>query len=258
MTIGTNPIIFSIGSTEIGWHGILMVIGIVIATLLSAHLAVKKGIKAEAIYTSAFWIVLFGLLGARLTHVIDEFSFYSDNPSQILAFWEGGLGWYGGLLGGIAGGVVYAKLDKIPLGKFADVVGIGVILGLSIGRIGCTINGDSPGTKTSLPWAFTYTHSDAFSPPWPTHPAPVYEIILCLIIFGILWKLRETLKPDGSLFLLMLAMYSFGRFFISWVRAEPSVLGPLHQSHIISILIFAAAISLLAYQKVKLVKKEPA
>ena len=131
----------------------------------------------------------------------------------------------------------------------------GVILGLSIGRIGCTVNGDSPGTATSLPWGFTYTHPDAFSPPWPTHPAAVYEILWNMVILMVLWRWWKRLSPDGSLFLVMLAAYSFGRFWISWMRDEPAVFGPLHQSHVISLLLFVIAVGLLAYRKARLVTR---
>jgi phosphatidylglycerol:prolipoprotein diacylglycerol transferase len=77
------------------------------------------------------------------------------------------------------------------------------------------------------------------------HPAPVYEMIWDLLIFALLWRLRGRLIPEGSLFLLYLALYSFGRFFISWVRVEPAVLGSLHQAHIVSIAVFIAAVVLL-------------
>ena len=78
------------------------------------------------------------------------------------------------------------------------------------------------------------------------------------MVLGVLWQLRGRLKPDGSLSLVMLAAYSFGRFFISWVREKPAVLGPLRQSHIISLALFTVAVALLAYLKVKWVKPEPA
>ena len=93
MTIGMDPIIFNIGSHAIGWHGVMMVIGIIVATLLAGRLAVKEGIPTEAVYTSAFWIVLFGLIGARLTHVIDEFDYYSHNLDRFLP--SGKAGWAG-------------------------------------------------------------------------------------------------------------------------------------------------------------------
>jgi phosphatidylglycerol:prolipoprotein diacylglycerol transferase len=132
------------------------------------------------------------------------------------------------------------------------------MLGLSIGRIGCTINGDAAGTPTSLPWAFTYTHPDSFAPLWvATHPAPVYEILWIMAILGLLWWLKGKIKPDGSLFLVMLAAYSFGRFIISWARDEGAVLGPLHQSHIISLVLFVAAVFLLFRLKTGWVKSEP-
>ncbi|MFC1924007.1 prolipoprotein diacylglyceryl transferase [Chloroflexota bacterium] len=255
MTIDIDPDIFSIGSHATGWHGVMMVLGIIVAVLLAARLAVKEGISSQAVYTSAFWIVICGLIGARLTHVIDDFDYYRNHLTQIFALWEGGMGWYGGFIGGILAGVVYAKVNKISVGKFADIVGLGVMLGLAIGRIGCTINGDAYGSPTSLPWGLTYTHPDAFADPFVAgHPAPVYEIIWLLAIFAVLWKLRGRLIPPGSLFLVTVALYSFGRFFISWARAEPDVLGPLHQAHIISIVMFVGALAFLAYRGVSWAK----
>lgn len=258
ITIGVDPIIFNIGSHAIGWHGVLMVLGIIVAVLLTLLLAKRAGISEESIFTAAFYIVIFGLIGARLVHVLDNLDLYSDDPASIFAFWEGGLAWYGGLVGGFLGGAVYARVGKLSLARLADTVAPGVILGLAIGRIGCTINGDAYGTPTSLPWGFIYTHPDAFASLGVAgHPAPVYEIIWNLIVFGVLWKLRGRLKPDGSLFLAMVAMYSFGRFFISWVREEPAVLGPLHQAHIISLVLFIGVVALLFYRKVGWVKPEP-
>ena len=314
MTIGVDPVIFNIGSQAIGWHGVMMVTGIIVAILLAGRLAAKEGISPQAVYTSAFWIVLFGFIGARLTHVIDEFDYYSDHLAQIFAIWEGGLGWYGGYIGGMVGGVLYTKFAKIPLGKYADALAIAVILGLAIGRLGCTTNGDAYGTETSLPWGLTYTHPNAYADLFVAgHPAPVYEIIwifslstalwavsgrklpsiwlgvlgvafvivlnlivsgglwtqfwvtmlgiavvtvLSIIVFIVLSKLRGWLSPPGSLFLTTVAMYSLGRFFISWVRAEPAVLGPLHQAHLFSIILFVGSLAFLAYRKVHLVKRE--
>ena len=234
-----------------------MLVGIVVATWLTMRLAVRSGISAEFVYISAFWIVLLGLVGARVIHVLDNLDVYGDDPGRILAFWKGGLSWYGGLLGGLVGGFVSTRINKMSLWRFADVVAPAGILGLSIGRIGCTINGDAYGTPTGLPWGLVYTHPDAYADLFVAgHPAPVYEIIWNLMVFGILWRLKGRLKPDGSLFLAMVAMYSFGRFFISWVREEPAVLGPLHQAHIISLVLFVGAVALLAYWRVRWVRPE--
>jgi len=222
-----------------------------VATLLLARLAREKGIPRGFVYSSALWIVLFGLVGARLVHVLDNLDLYKHNVADAFAFWEGGLAWYGGLLGGLLAGAVCARVGNIPIGRFADAAAPAIMVGLAIGRIGCTINGDAYGTPTSLPWAFIYTKPNDYADLGvPGHPAPVYEMMWCLIVFGVLWRLRRRLRPDGALFLLMVAMYSFGRFVISWVRAEPAVLGPLHQAHIISLVLLVASVYLLARWKV--------
>jgi phosphatidylglycerol:prolipoprotein diacylglycerol transferase len=256
--IGIDPDIATFGSFSIGWHGILMFIGIIVGVLLTLHLARRAGFTDDIIYTSSICAVIFGLIGARITHILDHLDYYSDNPGKIIALQEGGLGWYGGLIGGVLAVVVYSRIRKFSLGRFADAAAPGIMLGLSIGRIGCTINGDSVGTPTSLPWGFIYTNPDSFAPLGvATHPAPVYEIIWNMALFGVLWRLKDRIKPDGSLFLVMIAVYSFGRFFISFVRDEVPVLGPLHESHIISIALFVIAVALLAYRKVRLMKPEP-
>jgi phosphatidylglycerol:prolipoprotein diacylglycerol transferase len=259
MHIGLDPEIAHIGSFSIGWHGVLMLVGIVVGVALTLLLARRLGMPDEITYTAAIWAIIFGFVGARLTHVIDNWAFYSRDPVEILAIQRGGLGWYGALIGGILGVAIYARLKKFSLGRFADATAPGIILGLSFGRIGCTLNGDSPGTPTSLPWGLTYTNPDSFAPLWvSTHPAAVYEIFWNMAILAVLWRLWKRLSPDGSLFLVSLVLYSVGRFTISWFRAEDHVLGPLHQSHIISLAIFIIAAGLLAYRKTRLVKPEPA
>ena len=257
--IGIDPDIATIGPFTIGWHGILMLLGIVAGVSLTFYLAKRNGVAEETIFTAAVWAVVAGLIGARLTHVLDNLGTYLDDPVSILALHEGGLGWYGGLIGGILAVLIYARIKKFPLARFADAAGVGVLLGLAIGRIGCTINGDAYGTPTSLPWGLVYTHPGAFATPFVAgHPAPVYEILWIALVLAILWWLRGRVGPDGSLFLISVAAYAVGRFLISWVRAEPAVLGPLHQSHLISIGLLVIALVLLAYRGVHWVKKEPA
>ena len=217
---------------------------------LGLYLARREGFPTSPMYTAVLWAVVGGMVGARATHVIDKWSYYSDHISQIPMLWEGGLGWYGGLIGGVLAAAIYAKVSHYSLGRMFDIAAPAVLVGLSIGRIGCTINGDAYGTPTSLPWAITYTHSGAFAPLGVAgHPAPVYEIIWNLIVVGILFWLRGKFKREGSVFLSMVALYSFGRFFISWVRDEPSILGPLHQAHVFSIILFVAAVGFLVYQE---------
>ena len=90
----------------------------------------------------ALWTVPGGLVGARLVHVIDYWSYYSANPGTILAFWEGGLALWGGILGGTLVAVIFARIRGFPLARYADLAALGLLLAQAIGRIGDVINGE--------------------------------------------------------------------------------------------------------------------
>jgi phosphatidylglycerol:prolipoprotein diacylglycerol transferase len=253
--IGIDPILFRIGSFEIGWHGIMVVLAVIVGIGFSLWFARGAGIKREVIYSIAPWAIIGGIIGARLFHVIDYYDYYINNPLQIFEFWAG-LSIFGAILGGTLAVFIYTRIRHLSLGRLADAMAPALILAQAVGRIGCTINGDAWGKPTSLPWAFVYTHPNAADTclHWgvPTHPSPVYEIIWDLLVFAVLWRLRGRLKPDGSLFLLYLSIYSFGRFFIEFTRAVTSaqvnVAGLLHTPHFIALLVLAICVSLLIYR----------
>jgi len=251
--VGIDPNLLDIGSLTIGWHGVMVVLAVIVGVAVPLWLAKGGGIDRNTVYAIAPWAVLGGIIGARLIHVLDSLDVYTDDPLLAIKFWEGGVSVFGAILGGTLAGVVCARLKGISVGGLADLVAPGLILAQAVGRIGCTINGDAYGTATSLPWGVSYTHPDAASTtepaPYVGHPVTVYEIMWDLMIFALIWKLRGRIKPEGSLFLVYLSLYSFGRFFLSFLRGEEeSVLGPLHQAHIIAILVFAVCVSLLIYQ----------
>ena len=254
--IGLDPTIADLGPISIEWHGLFMAIGIAVGLALTVPLARRLGFSDDTILSAAFGAILFGFIGARLTHVIDNWSDYSHDPLDILALQKGGLGWYGALIGGVVGTWIASRLKKFSLARFADATAPGIFLGLCFGRVGCTLNGDSPGTETSLPWGIVYTNTPFAPLNVATHPAAAYEILWNLVIVLVLWRLWKRLTPDGSLFLVSLVLYSAGRFAISWLRAEDQVLGPLHQSHIISLAMFAIAAGLLAWRKTRFVKPD--
>ncbi len=251
--IGIDPILFSIGSLEIGWHGLMVVLAVIVGIGLSLWLARGAGIKREAIYSIAPWAIIGGIIGARLIHVIDYLgSTYISDPKLIFEQFFYGLSIFGAILGGTLAVFIYTRIRHISLGHLADTIAPVLLLAQAVGRIGCTINGDAYGTPTSWPWAFVYTHPSASaSIGVPTHPSPVYEIMWNLLVFVVLWRLRGRLKPDGSLFLLYLSLYSFGRFFIEFTRAVTQAqinVGVLHESHFIALLVLAVCVPLLIYR----------
>jgi phosphatidylglycerol:prolipoprotein diacylglycerol transferase len=132
----------------------------------------------------------------------------------------------------------------------------GIILAQAVGRIGCTINGCCYGLPTSLPWGVVYTHLNSIAPLGiAIHPTQLYEFIYNIIAFGILLKLRGRLKPDGSLFLIYLSLYSLWRLGIAFLREGTPFLFGLHQAQVISIIILAITIPILV-MRTRWVKEE--
>jgi len=261
--IGIDPNLFSIGSFEIGWHGIMVVLAVIVGIGASLWFAKGAEIKREVIYSAAPWAIVGGIIGARLFHVIDYLeSTYISDPELIFTQFFNGLSILGAILGGALAVFIYARITHLQLGHLADAVAPALLLAQAVGRIGCTINGDACGIPTSLPWGVVYTHEGAVAPSIliqagylpnaAAHPSPVYEIIWDLLVFALLWRLKGRLKPDGSLFLLYLSLYSFGRFFIEFTRAvtpdQINVGGLLHTPHFITITVLAVCVPLLIHR----------
>ena len=250
--IGLDPILLSLGAFSLSWHGLFMVIGIAVGVLLPARLVAKAGLSVDTLYSLAVWAIPGGIIGARLVHVIDYWNYYSVNPGLILAFWGGGMAIWGGILGGTLTGVIFARIRRFTLARYADLIAPGIILAQAIGRIGDIINGEHISTSTGLPWGVVYIHpnSPGFGLP-PVHPAVAYELLMDLFIFGMLWKLQGRIKPDGSLFLLYLIIYSVGRFFLSFLRLDSNtVFLSLNQPQWICLLVLMVAIPLWVYRRV--------
>jgi len=243
--IGIDPVAF----LNIRWYGIVVALAI-IWIILWLVWQVRRGanLSYETILTAAVVGIPSGIVLARLLHVIDLWEYYSQNPGQIIG--GGGLTAYGAILGAALGIWIYSRFSKLKFGYFADLVAPAVIVAQAvIGRIGCTINGCCYGIEapTWLPWSVVYTHPDSYAPLGiPLHPTQPYELIFGLIVFGILFKLRGRFKPDGSLFFIYLSLYAVWRLGIDFLRVGTPFLFGLHQAQVISIIVLAICVSLLA------------
>ena len=255
ITISIDPIIFNIGHFALRWYSLIILIAIVVAIWLTTREAERRGFKSEDIYDAAVWIILGGLLGARLFHVLDHWSNeFALNPIRALYVWEGGLAIWGALVGGLVVGALIAWRRGWRFPKLLDVAAPGLVLAQAIGRIACVITGDAMGKPTSGPFGFAYTSPNALVPKLGVYyaPMPVYEIIVNLGIFFVLWHFRKRTWADGKLFLVYLTLYSLERFFLAFTSSYRIIAFGLTQSQIVAIFGFAIAVALLAWQPRKL------
>ena len=254
-----GPNLFQLGPVLLTWHGFFTFVAVVVAVVLIARWASRTGredLTSARVYDTAIWAVLGGIVGARLVHVIDRWDLYSQNPLQVFAIYQGGIGIIGAVLGGFAAGVIYTRIAHYPTGKLADLAAPAVLIAMAIGRIGDIINGEHCALVTDAFWGFVYTHPESpagfcyNSIPSPSmHPAVVYEMLWDLAIAGVLfWGLRDRLRPDGMLFVSFLLLYSVGRFFITFLREDKVWVAGLQEAQILSLVILAVTVPLLAYR----------
>lgn len=253
--ISINPIALEIGDFSIRWYSIAIILAVIIAVFVAAREAKAKGISVTYIYGLVPWMLVAGLIGARLFHVIDRWDDYSGNLLFIFQFQQGGLAIWGALIGGGLATVLYTRFKHIPLRRMLDVLVPALLVAQIIGRFGCIVNGDAYGGATGLPWGFIYVHPDALVPSYlvgvPTHPYPVYEQLWNGIALVLAYVFKNKIRIDGLLFIGYLAHYSLGRFFLSFVRQENTFFGGLQQAQVLAIIGIAISIALIIYMAFK-------
>ena len=195
-----------------------------------------------------------GIVGARLVHIIDNLDIYMDNPGKILAIWTGGIGLWGGILGGFVGGAGYAAFAKYPVGVVADLTAPAMLFVQSIGRLGDIVNGEHCAKATNQFFGFIWTHSESAARYCANglgvgvQPVIAFEILWNLSCLWIIWTLRNRLKPSGMLFALYLFFYATGRFIVTFFREDRIWAFGLQEAHFIAIMVLVITVPLLAFK----------
>jgi prolipoprotein diacylglyceryl transferase len=228
--------IIKIGPLEIYFWGLMVALGFSAAIALLAYYSKKIGLKTEKVLDLSLWLVVSGLIGARLFYVINEWPYFSRNLAEIIYIWQGGLAWYGGVILAAVTGWWYLRRNNISFGKVSDIAVMSLALGEMIGRVGCLAIHDHLGKPTNAPWGVEIAGA-------VRHETAFYSIVATLVIFITLWLIRRVKwgKMVGNLTALYLIMYGISSFFIYQYRAvdlpgSDPVIGALRPSQLFSVL----------------------
>jgi phosphatidylglycerol:prolipoprotein diacylglycerol transferase len=194
--------------------------------------------------------LLGGLVGSRIDYIAQNWEQVSGDLLGSI-FSGSGLVWFGGLVGGAAGVLLWARWRGYLRLELLDVAAVPLALGYAIGRIGCQLSGDGDyGVPSDLPWATGYpdgvVSTDALYGPGATvHPTPVYETLAMGLIALGLWRLRDRMRP-GGLFALYLVLAGLERLLVELVRRNEAVLAGLTLAQVVSVVMIAAGLAWLA------------
>jgi phosphatidylglycerol:prolipoprotein diacylglycerol transferase len=225
---------FEIGPIDVHGYGLLIVIGAVVGGYVATREARRRGEAPAHVWNGLVVCIILGLIGARVYHILSSpadgsggFSYYTENPIAILLVWDGGLGLYGALVGGVTGVLIYARRHRLGIGRWLDIGAPGLVLAQAIGRWGNFINHELYGPPTTLPWGLTIgadhripRYEDLALYPTDTtrfHPTFLYESLWNLGVFVLLtWGGRRWAHRlrDGDVFLAYLTLYGIGRAWI--------------------------------------------
>ena len=211
--------VWHLGPVPIRAYALCILVGVVVAVLIGERRWVARGGTKGAVTDLAGIAVPFGLLGARIYHVVTSPGPYLHHPVDALFIWRGGLGIPGGILGGVIAGIVVCRRRGIRPGAMADAIAVGVPVAQAIGRFGNYFNQELFGRPTTLPWGLEIdpTNPDAVPGAQAYHPTFLYESLWDLGVAGVvLWADRRFRLGHGRAFALYLALYAVGR---SWIEA---------------------------------------
>jgi phosphatidylglycerol---prolipoprotein diacylglyceryl transferase len=222
-----HPILINVGGFQLPTYGLLLALALLTAIVTADRLGRREGFDGNRMLDFSTWIILVGLLGAKVLMIISSWGYYRQSLGEIISWntLEAGGVFYGGFIASAFFAVWYVRTYHLPALKMFDIYAPAVALAQSVGRLGCFSAGCDYGTRTRsfLGVVFTnpYSH-DVTGVPLNTkiHPTQLYESLATLVIGGILlWRYRHK-KKDGEIFLIYLTLYAVARFFLEFLRGD--------------------------------------
>jgi phosphatidylglycerol:prolipoprotein diacylglycerol transferase len=258
---------FQIGPFTIHYYGILIMMGALAAAWLADREAKRRGENPEMVWDALPWVLVAGIVGARLWHILTPpasmvaqgftTSYYLTHPLDAIAVWNGGVGIPGAIMGGLLALWIYTRRRGLNLGTWVDIVAPGLALAQAIGRWGNFVNQELYGAPTDLPWAIFIDPQHrlpGYQDQAYYHPLFLYESLINLANMAfLLWlgrRFSDRLKP-GDIFLSYLFIYSIARFFLEFLRLDPSPVGGLNINQTLMALIALGSASLFYWRSRK-------
>lgn len=248
-----SPIAFSIGLLQVRWYGLVIITALIIGYLLANHLKPRfKQLKMLNLGDLVPWLVIGGILGARLYYVIFNFDYFLQRPAAALKIWEGGLAIHGAFLGALIALLIYLRKHRLNFFSVSDLLVIPLIFGQAIGRWGNFFNEEAYGSPTNLPWRL-FISLDKRLPALEAyqyfHPTFLYESLWNILVFVLLLVLLYKTKKPGIILAFYLIFYSLGRFFIEAFRTDSLMLGSIKIAQLISLVFILCGITILYIQR---------
>ncbi len=217
-----HPILIKLGGLTIYTYGFFLALAFSITIVFSRHRAQKAGEDPEQVMDLFFYIIVSGIIGARLFYVATTPKVFLADPIEIFKIWNGGLVFFGGFIGAMLTSLVYMKKKKMNAWKILDIAGPTLALGHSVARLGCFFAGCCYGKECHLPWAVTFNNQHSLAPIGiALHPTQIYSSINLFIIFCLLMVISRYKKFDGQLFWIYILLYGLTRSIVETLRGDP-------------------------------------
>jgi phosphatidylglycerol---prolipoprotein diacylglyceryl transferase len=236
-----------IGPLDIKTFGICFAGGFLVSGLIISRRFRELGRPVDWSYEMVFAALIGGLVGSRIDYILQNWDKVSDDLVGNI-FSGSGLVWFGGMVGGALGVILWARWRGFLGWQLFDVAAVPLAVGYAIGRVGCQLSGDGDyGTHSDLPWAMSYP--DGTVPTTDTvHPTPVYETLAMGIAGVVLWHLRDRFAP-GVLFGLYLIFAGIERFLVEFIRRNEEIVAGLTQPQLISLALLALGVAIVVVRR---------
>lgn len=249
-----HPVLFNIGSWPVYSYGVLLAAAYLAGLQMAVVRARRAGLDGAKIMDFGIYLIIAALVGAKLMLVVVDFSYFRQNPRELLSLARAGGVFYGGLIAAVAVGLWLVRKYKLPVWTTGDLMAPGIAVGHVIGRIGCLMAGCCYGRPTSVAWAVTFKDPAAainVGTPLgiPLHPTQLYDAGAELIILGVLLATERRGKPfAGRTFWGYLFLYAVSRFIIEFYRGDDArgvMFNALSTSQIVSLAIVPISLFML-------------